>query len=913
MHASLTASTTRPRGWKLLLLVLLLGALPSAAQDTDADVADLAADASDITTLAPDDAEAKHEEESTTDAGNAPLEPVPANGTRDSLFDDVEEFFVYGQASVGIALDAAISSTAFDQAELAAMGVQDVSDIAKFTPNLEIRTASATSGTFFIRGVGLNDFTANASGAIAIFQDDAQLELPAIQLSQLFDVEQVEVLRGPQGSGPNRNASGGSIRVYSRKPSGEFGGSLRASFGRFNERDFEGALDVPILPEVLSTRFAFRLSQRDALMKNRCGNAPPIGLARVSIPTIRPQPGVCSDTQQRVLISNPNPPPRQYFVSALPTGLEDGLNDRNNWAARFQMRFVPTGLDMDWTLNLHGGRLDQLPTGGQAIGTVGFVGGSSGFFGGRTASDYRAPEIIEQEEAIYRSLGGGTPDDPAIRDQAQTELGRRLARKLDNRPFEGDFNRVGHETQTTAGGFLRGEINLGFADLLSVTGAEYYERNRNSDSDYTSDNIFEFLIDDEAWQFTQELRLSGELESHPIEWDAGISYLMGELDYDQRTIPSPVITDITQIYEQKTIGVVSYLDVEWAFLDDFTLEGGLRYNYEQKSLEIDLRRQGARICTDIVDPNTGAVARARDCDDRQVWSAPTGHLSLNYHITSETVVYAKYSRGWKSGQYSPGGASGATFTVAKPEVIDAFEVGLKGGWFDGDLTVQASLFHYSYEDYQVFLAANNANSPPQRIVTNASDAIIYGGELEVVLSPIEGLKLTSRFGWIESEFLDFTQEVFRSISQGPTRPPLILPVTIDWTGNRLPNTPRFKWSGVVEYVLDLYGVGKVIPRWDFVWTDDVSFDASDGRGAPNLENEIFMPPHAVGQEAYWLHNVGLTYRTPGDGDIEVTGWVRNVTNEVYKTLAFDASAGAGLIGNLVGDPRTYGVTVSLSW
>lgn len=929
-------------GWRFLLLAILIGASSAHAQDrvsedsaaadsgTDTEWDDLfgdddlddgglfgeAGEAPEGESPPRDDSAATENRE--VDAVDDTLaEPVSTESIDARVDDrqgpsaDVEEILVQGQAARGIAVDAAVSATQFDAAELEALGVQDVSDVAQFTPNLEIRTFSATSGTFFIRGVGLNDFTANAAGAIAIFQDDVQMDLPAIQLSQLFDVE-LEILRGPQGSGPNRNASGGSIRIYSRKPTGENAGSLRASYGRFNERDFEGTLELPLLADILSARFAFRLSQRDPIMDNRCGNAPPIGLERVFNPNIPPQPGICGETQLRVPIPNPSPPPRQYRISALPTGIEEELNDRNNWAARTQLRFVPPDFDMDWLLNLHGGRLDQLPEVGQSIGTIGFAGGKTGFFGGRTKSGYRPEEIAAQEEKIYQELGGGTPIDPEIRDQAQLELGRRLARNLDRKPFEGDFNRDGHETQTTAGGFLRGDLELGFGQLTTITGAEYYERNRNFDADYTSDRIFEFLIDDEAWQFTQDFQLSGELDTLPVQWETGVSYLMGELNYDQRTVPSPVVTDVSQIYEQRTWSFNPYIDASWEFADDFTLDGGLRYNFERKSFDITLNRQGARICEDIVDEDTGRVVPARDCDNNQVWDAVTGYLSVTYHISDDALLYGKYSRGWKAGQLSPGGASGATFTVADPEVIDAFELGLKGAWFDGLLTVEAAVFHYSYEDYQVFLAANDVNSPPQRIVTNADDAAIYGAELQTVLEPMEGFTFTSRFGWIESEFLDFTQEVFRLINQGPTLPPRILPVTIDWTGNRLPNTPRFKWSGSLEYVLDLARWGQVIPRWDYVWTDDVSFDASDGRGAPSIENEIFMPKHAIGQQAYWLHNLRLTYRTPS-GSTEIAGWVRNLTNETYKTLAFDASAGAGLVGNLLGDPRTYGVTLSFSW
>jgi iron complex outermembrane receptor protein len=116
----------------------------------------------------------------------------------------------------------------------------------------------------------------------------------------------------------------------------------------------------------------------------------------------------------------------------------------------------------------------------------------------------------------------------------------------------------------------------------------------------------------------------------------------------------------------------------------------------------------------------------------------------------------------------------------------------------------------------------------------------------------------------------------------------------------------------VEYQLDLGEYGSLIPRWDMVWTDDSYFDASDGRGIPDLNGKPVLPEFAIGQPAYWLHNVRLAWRS-ASSQLELAFWVRNVTNEVYKTLAFDASEGANLVGNQVGDPRTYGVTLSLSW
>jgi outer membrane receptor protein involved in Fe transport len=140
----------------------------------------------------------------------------------------------------------------------------------------------------------------------------------------------------------------------------------------------------------------------------------------------------------------------------------------------------------------------------------------------------------------------------------------------------------------------------------------------------------------------------------------------------------------------------------------------------------------------------------------------------------------------------------------------------------------------------------------------------------------------------------------------------ILAFDVDWTGNRLPNTPRFKWSGTLQYTIDLGSYGFLIPRWDGAWSEDVFFDASDGRGIPNNAGRPQLPEYAIGQPAFWIHKVRLAWRSASEA-LEVAVWVDNVENEVYKTLAFDASEGANLVGNQVGDPRTYGVTFSFQW
>ena len=117
-------------------------------------------------------------------------------------------------------------------------------------------------------------------------------------------------------------------------------------------------------------------------------------------------------------------------------------------------------------------------------------------------------------------------------------------------------------------------------------------------------------------------------------------------------------------------------------------------------------------------------------------------------------------------------------------------------------------------------------------------------------------------------------------------------------------------SGSFTYTLDLGRYGEVIPRYDFSWTDTVYFDPSEGRGAPNGVGEIFLPENAIGQAPFAIHNARLTYRAPS-GNFSIAGWVRNIGDEVYKTTAFDLSVAANLVGSLVGNPRTYGISVKV--
>ncbi len=827
--------------------------------------------------------------DSQTDTGAAP-EDIDS----EDPWADVEEMRVTGPAASDPLTSSTESVTRFDSDLLQALGAGDISDLAKITPNLEIRTAGATAPTFFIRGVGLSDFNANAGGAVAIYQDDVAMNLPGLQLGQLFDVANVEVLRGPQGAGAGRNASAGAIKVTSVKPlnDGESRAFMLASYGNYNALNLEGALEVPILQETLAARFSFTFNERDGWGENGCGNLPSITSRLMSASPRPPKNTLCGDVPNLTL-DNPNSPGEELTVSSVPAGLATTVNDIGNWAARGMFRLLPESNESDWLLILRGGRIDQQSGLGQTIGT------SPQFGSGQTSTRYKDPDIQSLQVRLIDEceLAGGTGCVPSTRPALRAEL----ARNLDPRPRRGDYNRVGQTQQDTWGVSLEGEIPVGDLTITTISAYDGYDRFREQDDDFTPDVIFESITEDDAWQFSQAIHLEGEFEEQLISWEAGAYTLIEQLGLESTFFQGDGAPS-NQAYQQEMYSFGVYAGFSWEFAESLTLEAGARYNWEQKDFQFQFLGSSPE--------NTQSFT------ERRTWQAPTGTVRLLYEPTEDLSFYWKYSRGWKGGQFNAS-ATQLNARPAEPESIDAFEVGLSAYLWENRLGLTASLFYYMYDDYQVFVVEDSPGAFPQEIIINANSAQNYGAEMEARISPllslvpeeVENLLLTVRFGWLKSEFLDFTQDVVRKVGR---RPADFFPVTVDFSGNQLINAPEYKVSLGAEWEFQLGKFGDVTPRYDGSWSADVNFGPNGGRGSVDANGQPRLPEYAIGQRAFWLHNVSFRYRPP-ISNVEIMGWVRNVTDQTYKTFAFDGSFFANLTVNWVGEPRTYGGTVRFAF
>ena len=156
----------------------------------------------------------------------------------------------------------AASITAVTSAQLGAGGIKDVASLASAIPNLSVGDQFGVN-RIFIRGIGLTSIDLGADGGVAFLQDGAQIARPAAQLSGFYDLERVEVLRGPQGTLYGRGATAGAINLITKRPTDKLDGYARFTYGNYNALSLEGAVGGPIGGETVMVRLAGKYDRRD--------------------------------------------------------------------------------------------------------------------------------------------------------------------------------------------------------------------------------------------------------------------------------------------------------------------------------------------------------------------------------------------------------------------------------------------------------------------------------------------------------------------------------------------------------------------------------------------------------------------------------------------------------------------------
>ena len=622
-----------------------------------------------------------------------------------------------------------ISVTVFDESAIEERSLKDLSDIADFTPNLDFSLTGGFSdqtheATVYIRGVGQIDTAVFSDPAVGIYVDGVYLARSQGAVLDLFDVERVEVLRGPQGTLFGKNSTGGALSLITQKPAASRQGRIEATVGEFDRIDGRLSLDLPLGEKVLS-KLSLMSTNRDGFSRSLATGQryhdDSRDAARLALRFL-PSDSLSVDfsaenVEQRDAGGN------QILLSLVPTPLGEFYNNALATAGfpLYDERWVTPDLR------------DSYANGAPFID--GEVFGTS-LRWAWTTGDLTLTSITAFRAIEYTSFGeaDGSPLIVAERDVRQ-----------DQEQWSQEFQLTG----TAAG------------DRLTwVAGGIYFEE-RPEDSSNTI--IF------------GDLFAALELAPRPIFAPPGVPDFLCSPGPPPPGVPcfGGAGNPLNFAFFQGTDGVAQDIDLEtvsyavfgegtYALSDRTSATLGLRYTRDDKEFAYS-----------SVQP----ALPPSNLFNADEWDAWTPRFSLSFQAKDDLLLYLSASRGFKSGGFNGRPQQRPVLDPFDPETVWTYELGFKSGNYGRGLTLNGTAFYSDYEDIQ-FAASLDVGGVPVFVTQNAGSAEILGFELEAQVQPVTGLTLAGAVGYNDNEFTELDPGVPAGLDQSG-----VLPKSPEWTVN----------------------------------------------------------------------------------------------------------------------------------
>ncbi|KHK93204.1 TonB-dependent receptor [Novosphingobium malaysiense] len=751
-----------------------------------------------------------------------------------------------------------VSVSAVDSTLIAQAAPRDLGDVAAFVPNFSAATiANFNAASFAMRGVGQTSIIVYFEPPVAVLVDDFVVPSVQTQLLDTFDVAQVEVLRGPQGTLFGKNTTGGVVTVTTKKPVLNYVGvEGRAEIGDFGEKKVQAALNVPI-GDIAAFRLVGGYEYSDGYYKNGACYGPVTGFV-------------------------PN-----KFDGA--TGCLDNstLGGKDVWQARAKLLVEPTPdlralFQYEWIRD----RSEVVPS----VNENYLYTGNNAFLTDLLGlTDPSAQGTDPLDRAAYTGRNDGL---------LYMDKGQRIS-------VDGIYANIEYDT--------------GFGTFTSVSGYRY-QRSRipNSYAGATavgSDgqllSFFDATRDDNRKTWQQELRFASDF-SGPFNFVAGgfyqrdkidfcVGQILGFLDLTSGPLPfgewnnTPYLLCNAQNAKSRAL----FLEGTFKPTDKLTITAGGRYTWDDKTWygrqQTFIPALGGGFDPSItIDHALDASvfkypAGVVTVSDK--WREPTYRASVSYQANDDLYLYATYSHGYKGGGFNDQIGGFAAFgsdldafrqaaRATDPEKADSYEAGFKSQFLNNRLRFNATAFYVKYKDLQKQLNVPiEVNGQPNQVTlfVNAASATVKGLEIETQANPIEGLTLRGVLGYQDGKYNSYTaNNAGYDLSTAP-----------------LDRAPKWQWTIDGTYSLPLGDNYKVTFNGNVAYT---------GR---NLNTQAIDDP--LGNtflNARTLVNASITLAQV-DSKYYIRAIGKNLTNERYRVGVQNV---AGLwLNSQYGPPRYFGL------
>lgn len=783
------------------------------------------------------------------------------------------EIIVTAQRKSESIYEVPLAVQALGQDTLEDLRIDDVNALATAVPGLSVAPAYSGVPIFTLRGIGFNTVNITATSTVGIYQDELAYPYPSMAGGPIFDLERVEVLKGPQGTLYGRNTTAGLIDFITAKPLlGTTSGRVQAEFGNYQTYNLEGMLNLP-LGDIAALRVSGRWENSD----------------------------------------------KGWQVDQL---RGDRLGEKDRLAGRASLLIEP-GDDFSAFLSVSGWRDRSDTQAGQAISLnlTNRLSLAAPSFG---PGDANVPGLLDYLDTYQ----------PTKASQAGFNTNQQLSQTLGLAPGIGapraDSDFISAQLRLT----WSPNDRLSF---ISISGYNDFSRNDVVDFSGAPYEIIATRYDAGIKSFQQEFRAEidgdgfdltlGGYYAHDkmhestvflIGENSSVRYLrLATLGLMADPVANAIFNtsgytpaDVVNAFRAGGGGARSKSETMSAFMNgeveltsQLTMSGGMRVGIDKTELNgcsIDVNgnylpivNTAARaiifqtygvIAPEVVkngcttyDPVTNTY---HEVYSRLNESNFSGRLALQYEPNADSLLFASVARGIKSGNIPIVPANRAVqFTPATQEKLTAYEIGARLGFWGHRAQVNVTGFYYDYTDKQFSSYVPDPTFGALQRLVNIPKSRAWGIDGEIVLQPINELTLTWNATYLDTKVKNYTGANAAGI---PT----------DFSGANFSFAPKFSTSGTALMVLPV--------------STNLDFRASLNASYQSKTHSDFGEDPLFAIKDYFLLNGSIGVQS-ADGNWGLSLWARNLTNTYYWTSVVDNQ---NLNVRFAGMPRTYGLTLS---